>query len=175
MKIQKIKLVVLMLVFVLGMFSCSKDDTEENMVSIKIQCGFTDAVDPNILSFALPGIVLAHIIEYLPYPNYGGIPEAWSPHEWSIHLIMAKGTDRTKLAPVITLAPGATIKPESGTVRDFTKQVEWTLIAPDGSTVGYQVDVFVIGDPVSILEEDEDGNQIPIIIYPDDPRYPYQN
>jgi len=42
--------------------------------AIEIQCYFTGALDPNIVSFALPGIVDAHIIEYLPYPNYGEFP-----------------------------------------------------------------------------------------------------
>jgi len=150
------------------------------MDSIKIQCCHTGAVDPNIVSFALPGIVHVMCFENLPYPNYGGFPEAWSPHYWSIHLVMAKETDRTKLAPIITLAPGTTITPKSGTVLDFTNGIEWTLKAPDGSTVQYGASVFVIGDPFQALDIDDEGNPIlddegnPVIliIYSDDPRYP---
>ena len=161
-------------------FSCTKDKNSEddNMVSIKIQCDTTGVLDPYIVSFELPGIVEAHCIEYLPYPNYGGFPNAWSPHEWTIRLIMAEGTDRTKLAPIIALAPGATITPESGTVRDLTEGGEWILTPPPyapESRIIYTVHpVIVIGDPVQIIDGvDEDGKPNYITIYPDDPRYPY--
>ncbi len=167
---------VAILLLLTGGFACTNDGNTDadSMVSIKIQCNNTDAVDPNIVSFALPSIVDVVCCEHLPYPNYGGIPEAWSPHLWTIYLVMSKGTDRTKLVPIITLAPGATITPVSGTVRDFTNPVEWTLTATDGSTVNYQATVFVIGDPYQYTEyDDDDGNQTIIIIYPDDPRYPY--
>jgi len=176
---KNIKYIPIFLLFIALLFAvcfaCTNDKNgvDDNMVSIKIQCDFTGAIDPNIVSFALPGIVRAYFVEYLPFPNYLGIPEAWSPHEWTIHLVMAKGTDRTKLAPIITLAPGATITPESGAVLDFTNGVEWTLIAPDGSTVTYKIPpVFVIGDPCQMtVGVDNDGNPIIITIYPDDPRY----
>jgi hypothetical protein len=69
---------------------------------------------------------------------------------------MAKGIDCTKLAPIITLAPGVSIKniqyfigeqffskqvdytgiAEVG-VYDFTRQVSFVLIAWDGSKVTY--------------------------------------
>jgi len=124
--------------------------SDNNMVSIKIQCSATGVVDPNIVSIALPNLVCAIIYERTPYPNYGGIPECWSPHEWWITLFMEKGTDCTKLAPIITLALGATMTLKSGpgepitplipgTVYDFTKGVYWRLTAPDGSTVFYSV------------------------------------
>ncbi|MDR0795469.1 MAG: DUF5018 domain-containing protein [Tannerella sp.] len=116
------------------------------MVSIKIE-NFRGEVDPYVVSFALPGIVDARCFNAIPYPNVVGFPEAWNANDWSIHLVMAKGTDRTKLAPIITLVPGATITPESGTVLDFSKKIEWTLKAPDGSTVKYYMaSVFVTGD-----------------------------
>ena len=125
----------------------------------KIQCFYTGAVDPQIVSIALPGIVYIQCIEILPYPNYGGYPEAWSPHAWLILLVMAEGTDHTKLAPIITLAPGATITdiyqshggPEFSHeqvdytgiaeigVYDFTKQVSLILTASNGSKVDYLV------------------------------------
>ena len=125
----------------------------DNMVSIKIKCRKTGSVDPYMASIALPNIVHSAIFEYLPYPNYGGFPEAWSPHNWSIIMIMAKGTDCTKLAPIITLAPdvtlmldmgpGAPITPVvPGTVYDLTKGVDWRLTALDGSTVFYTVYAF---------------------------------
>jgi hypothetical protein len=170
--IFKVAAIVLVLA---GCFSCTKNENtdDDNIVSIKIQCNFTDAVDPNIVSFALPCIVEATCTEHLPYPDYGGLPEVWSPHFWTIRLVMAKGTDRTKLAPIITLASGATITPVSGTIHDFTNPVEWTLIAPDGSTVSYQASVLVIGDPYQYIDGvDDAGEPIIRIIYPDNPLYP---
>ena len=52
---------------------------------------------------------------------------------------MAEGTDVTSLAPVITLAPGANITPESGVAQDFSQQVAYTVTAEDGATVTYLV------------------------------------
>ena len=62
------------------------------------------AIDKNILSVEITNLVDAHILEYAPFPNYGGIPEAWSPHEWTIRMIMAESIDVTSLAPIITIA-----------------------------------------------------------------------
>jgi len=148
MKLQTIKLVALIALLMAGGFSCTKDGNtdDENMVSIKIQ-NLNGKVDPYIVSFALPGIVDVRCFNAMQYPNFVGFPEAWDPNDWSINLVIAKGTDRTKLAPIITLAPGATITPESGTELDFNKNIEWTLKAPDGTTVKYYMtSVFVIGD-----------------------------
>ena len=149
MKLQTIKFVAIIAILTAGGFSCTKDGNtdDDNMVSIKIQT-FNCKVDPYIVSFALPGIIDARCYEGPPYNSYGGFPpEEWGPDDWSIHLVMEKGTDRTKLAPIITLAPGATITPKSGTVLDFTKNIEWTLKAPDGTTVKYFMSsIFVTGD-----------------------------
>ena len=149
MKSRIFKLFVLIVFLMAGVFSCTKDgDTnDDNMVSIKIQDLYTEKVDPYIVSFALPGIVDARCYETPPYHSYGGFPEVWGPCDWSIHLVMEKGTDRTKLAPIITLAPDVTITPESGTVLDFTKNIEWTLKTPDGTTAKYYIaSIFVEGD-----------------------------
>ena len=105
--------------------------------------------------------------------GYGGFPESWIPNYWFIDLFMAEGTDRTKFDPIITLAPGASITLVWSAVRGFDRIFDWKLIAPDGSTVYYSVRVFFIGDPVNMTEYDEDGNPNSIIIYPDDPRYPF--
>ena len=160
MKSKILKIVAFIALLTTGGFACSKEgDTDEiEMVSIKVQNFSGEVVDPYIVSFALPGIVDAKCFEVPPYHSYGGFPEAWGPNDWSIHLVMAKGTDRTKLAPVITLAPGCTITPESGTVLDFTKNIEWTLTTPDGSTVKYYMaSVFVMGDT-------DEANMVPIKI-----------
>jgi len=90
-----------------------------------------------IISFEVANLIDKTIFEYAPYPNYGGIPEAWSPHYWIIHLIMAEGTDVTRLAPIITLAPGATITSRHTGVQDFSRQVDYTVLSEDGSTVYY--------------------------------------
>ena len=174
MKSKIFKLIALIALLTAGGFSCKneKNKDDDHTVSIKIQCDFSGVVDPNMISFALPGIVKAVCFETLPYPDYGG-PNAWSPHQWSIHLTMAKGTDRTKLAPIITLAPSAKITLVRDVVRGFQRNIEWELIAPDGSTVNYAAFVFIIGDPVYLTVEDDDGNQTVEIIYQDDPRYPF--
>ena len=148
------------------------DADDDNMVPIKIQCSLTGAIDPNIVSFALPGIVNEVCFEFPSYPGYGGT-DGWSPHRWSIYLFMAKETDRTKFAPIITLAPSAAITLVRSAVHGFHRIFEWELIAPDGSTVNYAVTVFFIGDPVSFIIVDDDGNQTVELVYPDDPRYPY--
>ena len=160
-----IKILALIALLTRGCFACTKDGNtdDDKMVSIKIQCKNTGTVDPNIVSFALPGIVFATTYEYPPYLNNGGFPEELNPHFWTTALGMAKETDCTKLAPIITLTPGATITSiHLGTgeqtvsknvnytgiaeigVYDFTTQVSIYLTAPDGSTVAYTFLAFAI-------------------------------
>ena len=168
MKRKTIKIVALITLLTAGSFACTKEGKtdDDKMVSIKILNHSCEA-DPYIVSFALPGIVEARCNEVPPYYSYGGFPpEVWGTNDWSIHLVMEKGTDRTKLAPIITLAPGATITPESGTVLDFTKNIEWTLKTPDGTTAKYYMAaVFVEGDSdeanmVSIKIHDRNTNAV---------------
>lgn len=49
------------------------------------------------------------------------------------------GTDLTSLAPVITIPSGATIMPASGSLRDFSDQVSYTVTAEDGTTLTYLI------------------------------------
>lgn len=51
-----------------------------------------------------------------------------------IELIMADTADLTKVAPILTLAPHATVTPESGTMFDLSnqKEVEYTVTSQDG-------------------------------------------
>jgi len=111
------------------------------------------AIDRNIISFAVPNLIGTIVYESPPIPGYG--PDGYSPHLWVSTLIMAEGTDVTKLAPIITLASGATITwihtsnllvpsqkvDYTGIVKvgvhDFSHQVDFVVIAPDGSTVTY--------------------------------------
>jgi len=101
------------------------------------------AIDKNIISFEVANLVDKNILEFVPHSNYGGIPESWSPHRWSIILIMAEGTDITRLAPTITLASGATIYSKHADVQDFSQQVEYNVICEDGSTVTYSFLAYV--------------------------------
>lgn len=48
-----------------------------------------------------------------------------------VTLLLKKGTDLTALAPEFTLTPGATIDPESGTVRDFTAPQYYVVTSED--------------------------------------------
>jgi len=149
MKLQIIKIVTILAILIAGGFSCSKEgDADDNkLVTFKIQ-DFGGEVDPYTVSFALPGIFDARCFNGgLPYHSSIGFPESLNPKDWTIHLAMKKGTNKKKLAPIITLAPGSTITPKSGTVLDFSKNIEWTLQASDGSTVNYYMaSVFVAGD-----------------------------
>ena len=56
-------------------------------------------------------------------------PEIGNDH---ITLYLKKGAPLTALAPEFTLTPGATIVPESGTVRDFTTPQTYTVTSEDG-------------------------------------------
>ena len=174
MKSQFIKLIALMALLTAASFACTNETDDYNMVSIKIKCAFSDVVDTNIVSFALPGIVEA--VCFKDPPNNGGFPKEMN-HDfhttWTIHLTMAEGTERSKLAPIITLTPGASITLVYAYSFDIYKKSEWKLIAQDGSTVNYSVGVFFIGDPVSFIILDDDGNQTEELVYPGDPRYPY--
>jgi len=135
MKLQTIKLLVLIALLMTGSFS-SKAQNEESNLSLyndSVSSSTTFAIDKNIISFEIPNLVDKNIIEFAPYPNYGGDPNVWSPHIWSITLIMAEGTDITSLAPIITLAPGVTLTSKHTGVQDFSRHVEYTIISEDGS------------------------------------------
>ena len=106
------------------------------------------AIDKNIISFEVANLVDKRISEHPSKPGWGS-PNGLSPHIWTITLIMDEGTDITSLTPVITLAPGATIKsietsapgvsinPEHAGTLDFSHQVGYIVIAEDGSIVEY--------------------------------------
>ncbi|MDR2232557.1 MAG: hypothetical protein LBE56_05465 [Tannerella sp.] len=158
---------IVLLTLSMGWLSCTDDidnHTDETDVSQQEKFQPTNpgtnsswfAIDDNIISFAVPNLINTIVHEIPPRPNYGG-PNAFSPYYWLIALHLAKGTDVTKLSPIITLAPGATItwiynKKEGFQVDskqvnyqgvvdigaiDFSKQVDLVVITPDGSTVTY--------------------------------------
>jgi len=66
----------------------------------------------------------------------------------TIKLPVAEGTSVTALAPSFTLAAGSTISPASGTVRDFTHPVTYTVTGSDGKTRVWTVQALVMKSPV---------------------------
>jgi len=178
MKSKVFKLVTLIVLLTAGGFSCTKDldDSEDYRYQWDgskqqeefrpINAGTKSSsftIDSNILSFAVPYLIGTGASEYLPTPGYGS-PEGLSSHFWTLLLVMAKGTDVTKLAPTITLAPGATItwihtsKEQVPSMQvdytgiakiglyDYKHQVDFVVRAPDGSTVTYKFLAVAIGD-----------------------------
>ena len=56
-----------------------------------------------------------------------------------ISLIVPESANLSALAPEISVSPGATISPASGSTQDFTNPVTYTVTAEDGSTETYTV------------------------------------
>ena len=59
----------------------------------------------------------------------------------TVSLTLPAGTSVQALAPVIAVSAKATVSPASGTVRDFTAPVTYTVTAEDGSVQAYTVTV----------------------------------
>jgi len=127
MKLQFLKFIALIALFTAGGFSSLAQNNGSTLSSDNnpFSSATAFAIDKNIISVEISNLVDAQTLEFAPYSNYGGIPELWSPHYWIITLIMAEGTDVTSLAPIITLAPGATITSQHAGVQDFSQQVEY--------------------------------------------------
>ena len=179
MKLQTIKLAVLIALLAPGCFSCTNysdesegyryewDDSNQQKEFRPANPGTKTssfAIDGNIVSFAVPYLVGTTATEHLPQPGWGS-PEGFSPHFWTLLLVMAKGIDVKQLVPTITLAPGATIKQIEHFIGgqyvseqventeiikfvslDFSHQVGLEILAPDGSTVSYSFLAVAIGD-----------------------------
>jgi len=94
-------------------------------------------IDKNFTSFWIANLVEKVICEH-PTQNNSGSPDGFSPHIWTITLIMEEGTDVTHLSPIITIAPNATLTSKHAKVQDFSNQVEYVVLAEDGSTVKYK-------------------------------------
>ncbi|MEU8171781.1 family 43 glycosylhydrolase [Microbispora hainanensis] len=65
-----------------------------------------------------------------------------------IVLPVKEGTDLTRLAPEFTLVPGAGISPASGTVRDLSEPVTYTVTGGDGARRTWTVEARVMRSPV---------------------------
>ena len=64
----------------------------------------------------------------------------------TVSLTLPAGTDVTALAPLVTVSEKATLSPASGTARDFTAPVTYTVTAEDGSAQEYTATVTVLGE-----------------------------
>ncbi|MCX6721962.1 MAG: DUF5018 domain-containing protein [Candidatus Staskawiczbacteria bacterium] len=84
--------------------------------------------EKTINSFALSGL------------SPSGISEVIDNTKHTITLITPSGTDITKLVPIISVS-GSTISPASGVAQNFTKPVDYTVTAQDGSTQKYTITV----------------------------------
>lgn len=89
----------------------------------------------------------------------------------AIAVEVANGTDVTKLKPTIVVSKDATVSPKSGTQKDFTNPVTYTVTAEDGTTkktytvtvtiaasTACDITAFNIGDAVGTI----DGTNIAI-------------
>jgi len=175
MKQNIIKSIVLFALF-LGWFSCTNDSREHTFqwdgsqqqeefrpVNQGTKSSYF-AIDGNMISFAVPYLVGTHVSEDFPIPDDGD-PNAFIHHRL-IWLIMAKGTDVTTLAPIITLAPCATITwiyyrtidgqdvfnqvdytgiAEVGT-QNFRTPVQYKVITSDSSVTKYSFRANAVGD-----------------------------
>ena len=178
-RIHTFKLVAFIALF-MGWSSCTSDEDHSNVFQWNdskqqeeyrpVDTGKASsyfAIDDNIISFAVPNLVGTKVVKYLTETDLVS-PDGFRHYKLcAIILIMSKGTDVTKLAPVITLTPGATITcihPRNeqtpsqqvdyiGIAKvgeyNFRHQVDFTVIAPDGSTVTYMCLAVAIGDVLS--------------------------
>ena len=172
MKLHTFKLIAFIALF-MGSFSCTNDEDEpegfqwdyskqqEEYRPINLgEESSSFKIDDNIISFAVPYLVGTSVSEYPPEPSWGS-QEGFSPHIWIIRLIMPKGTDVTKLTPVVTLAHGATLAVIEGidypskyveytgivevVEYSFKNQIDFTVHTSDGKTAIYKFFIIVIG------------------------------
>ena len=175
MKMYKINIAAIMLIL-MGGFSCTKDSQEHTFqwdgsqqqeefrpVNQGTKSSYF-AIDGNIISFSVPYLVGTVVSEDYLIPDDGD-PNALI-HNRIIVLIMAKGTNVTTLAPIITLAPCATITwiyyrtidgqdvfnqvdytgiAEVGT-QNFRTPVQYKVITSDSSVTKYSFRANAVGD-----------------------------
>ena len=99
----------------------------------------------NILTFTLSQLVAPAIID---------------TNSHYISALVTSGTDRSNLTPTITVSPGATISPLSGTTHDFTNPFAYTVTSEDNTPQNWVVSVSEELDVKDVL------NTIPIQIIP---------
>ncbi|MFA6184609.1 MAG: S8 family serine peptidase [Candidatus Shapirobacteria bacterium] len=80
--------------------------------------------------------------------SFNGIGVSGIINGTDIGVTVPYGTDVTNLTPIITVDAGASISPLSGTARDFTNPVSYTVTAENTSTQNYNITVTIA--PVSV-------------------------
>lgn len=68
----------------------------------------------------------------------------------TVMIQVSHGTTVTSLSPTITLSPGATVSPTSGTSADFTNPVTYTVTAEDGTTTQEWIVTITVETPASL-------------------------
>jgi len=121
MKTKMITLLTISLI-IAGSFSCSKNDEKQKLSSEKM-----------ILSFEHEKLIKVEFLnDHLMFEGAGSL--------WSLmFLTWEEGTDLSSVDPIITVSPGAVIMPPSGTIRDFSDQVSYTVLAEDETYVTYLI------------------------------------
>ncbi len=100
-----------------GAFSITNSDITDNVEIIAQARPFSTETD--ITGFSLAGQVGASAID---------------TQNHTVHITLPHGADVSALSPTITLSPGASVAPASGTAQNFTNPVAYTVTAEDGTT-----------------------------------------
>lgn len=116
---MKMRLTLLLLTFWIAVLSsCSSDDPTPKSADAKITSFKFSSLNPEVV---------------------GTIDEV----NGKIAVTVPPGTSVTSLAPTIVSSPKATVEPASGTAKDFTNPVSYTVTAENGSKKTYVVTVAV--------------------------------
>ena len=97
----------------------------------------------DITAFSVAGEILAPRQEVDKDGNPTWITKTIAFEDHSVMFRMPCGADVTALAPVIAVDPGAVISPPSGTPRDFTNPVKYTVTSSDGQPAVWTVTCYV--------------------------------
>lgn len=111
-KMKFINIAICFLLTILSITSCIQEEALNTEADIE--------------SVSLPGDVLVRFVEL------DAITDASNGKIHPIVLYVKKGTDVTRLAPELTLTPGATVIPQSGTVLDFSTPQSYLVTSEDG-------------------------------------------
>ncbi|MDR2910223.1 MAG: InlB B-repeat-containing protein [Bacteroidales bacterium] len=157
---MKIQNIIVFLVSLIVVVSCS--DKEQRLppsASLETRSDF-EKIDNRISLFVVDSIITSFKVDSLTDKIVNVHKIGDDETVVSIVLVMAEGIDVSSLTPVISLAPGASIKPESGVVQDFSQQVDYIVTAEDGTTVTYLVLACTYTPPTRGLEN------VNILVYP---------
>jgi eukaryotic-like serine/threonine-protein kinase len=131
--------IIFLLVFILMMSSCTKEDTQETLDSTKELSGF-DLKKADGSLFASGEIKI-------------------EVQSFSIKITLPYTTNRNGLIPVFTIK-GKTVSPQSGIAQNFNVPVVYTVTAEDGSTASYTVTVELGPAPDAIVYFGSSNNKL---------------